>query len=70
MAEHFVASIKIERVVRRDGTVVHRDGSASRGEAPTRGVQEAMHITLKANSLERLKEKVKAHVDLVDEEDL
>lgn len=64
MAEHFVASIKIERVVRRESS------GAMRGEAPARGVQEAMHITLKANSLERLKEKVKAHVDLVDEEDL
>lgn len=59
MSNNFVATIKVEKV-EQTGT----------GSSLKRCVTESLNITVKASSLSTLKEKVAAHVSLLDEEDL
>lgn len=62
----YVANIKVEKVVKS----TNRDhGSASHG-AVRRDVVETINLTIKASSINTLKEKVAAHISLLDEEDL
>ena len=57
---HFVASLKIEKVERN----TNPDPSAR----PGRVIDEVTHITLKSESLDKLKEKIAGHVALVEED--
>lgn len=66
MSEHFVATIKVEKIVKReDGRVLTGTQSGSRRE-----VAEGLHVTVKASTLESLKSKVNAHMAIMDEEDI
>lgn len=61
----YVANIKVEKILR--ATPDPRAGSSS---AVKRDVVETVNLTIKSASLTTLKEKVAAHVSLLDEEDL
>lgn len=63
-SEHYVAHLKVEKVVRRVTTDRANQGTTSRD------VVETVNLTVKAQSLTGLKEKISAHVSLLDEEDL
>jgi hypothetical protein len=55
---HYVASLKIEKVVRKL-------------KLPTgteRGVEDVTHMTIKAKDLDDLKSRISAHVDLVEDD--
>lgn len=55
---HYVASVKIERVMRKV-------------KLPTgteRNVDEVTHLTIKARDLDDLKSRITAHVDLVEDD--
>lgn len=55
----YVANIKVEKV-----------DETGTGSNAKRCVSESLNITVKAGSLNTLKEKVAAHVSLLDEDDL
>ena len=66
MSTHYVATIKVEKVERTE----NRDhGSALKGQVK-RDIVEVTHLTIKSSSLDGLQEKVAAHINLLDEEDL
>lgn len=62
----YVANIKVEKVLRKENQDRH---SASSGSI-SRDVIETINLTIKSGSLTTLKEKIAAHVSILDEEDL
>lgn len=65
-SNHYVAHIKVEKVRRRE----NQDRGSSNHGATNRDVVETVNLTVKAESLDRLKEKIAMHTNLLDEEDL
>lgn len=61
----YTASIKVDRVIRR---------AANTSSVPTRGSTtrreiESFRLTVRAPTLEKLNDKIKAHLALIDDED-
>jgi hypothetical protein len=66
--ESFVASVKVDRVRRTLPPGVARGYHAPTPE-PTRREIESFRLTVRAQSMEQLKQKINAHLELVDEHD-
>lgn len=63
--ENYTAHIKVVKVTRADTS-----GRTVPSHEPPRQKTEALELTVKAPTLERLKEKVTSHVALLDEDDV
>ena len=62
----FVATIKVEKVKK----AVNQDRQSASHGAIKRDVVETLNLTVRASSLSTLKEKVSAHISMLDEEDV
>lgn len=58
---HFVANLKIEKVERQPQAV------GERGNVPPRVVEELTHLTIKAEDLDTLTDKLGKHIALIEE---
>lgn len=65
MSMHYVANVKVEKVMKTEAS-----GGPLTGKQQSREVTETLNLTFKSNSLDGLKGKIQAHVNLLDEEDL
>lgn len=66
MAEHFTAVIRVTKTVEtEDNTVTRGTPSAKPTE---RKVYEVTNLTVRASSLDKLRDKVAAHVQLIDDD--
>ena len=60
---HFVAHLKIEKVEKEP-----RSMSGDRGKTPPRVIDEVTHLTIKADTLEALTEKLGKHIAIIEED--
>lgn len=63
--EHFTATIEVNKTVGPQQAKNTR--GYNEGEPTKRKVTEVARIVVRADKLEKLQEKIKAHVDLIDE---
>lgn len=63
--EHFTATVEVNKTVGPQQPKNTR--GYAEGEPTKRKVTEVARITVRADTLEKLQEKIKGHVDLIDE---
>ena len=67
MSEHYTAHVRMEKVVKPEPRTTSR-GYPADGAAPEREVIEVLHVNVRAGTLDALKAKVNAHVDLAGDQ--
>lgn len=65
---HYVAHLKVERVEKTMPDLDARYGSSEKMPAERREVSEVTSVIIKGEVLERLLERLRGHIDLVEDE--
>lgn len=68
-SEHFVASLRVEKIKRIEPPSQSNQSYKSDSVQPSKRLKsEVTHITIKAPDIDTLQHKLKAHIDLIEDD--